>query len=426
MRAFFSIIAVLMLTAPVQAQGLEDESLLFPGRDFDYFEWLGQPTVTAQQLREAVAEIDTITDAQQTLIRSIYDDFHRNFHEQATVVQPLIARARANRGPDESGRAVWQREVNGSSQGNWTPRTQLEWETQRHKLESELLADVGAVLSPDQYPKWQSIASRIRREKWQPLLHLGYPYPQGDIIRIVASLELPSAERALIEPVLREYESEVDAMLQRMERDRARLQVAVYELRDNRDPESAQRRNQMLAQQEEMALGHVRINVLARDKLIAALPAEYLDAFRDAYGLAMHPNIYAPSPADRLIAGLGDADWLSPGSRERVDAVVARYRPHRRAILNQLETSARQPLLDPTGWLKASETYNADLQAWRLQVEQAGPDQFMVFELPESDLWRDRFNLACVTVRQIIRALEPQEREQLSPSLQLVIGVAGE
>lgn len=424
-RAVGTALAVVWLAgivAPVamgQAIAVDPHDL-YRKRHFNYWKWIARPQLSRSEFLEVVDEIEGVTDAQRTILGGVYDDFIAQFREASTEIR-VIADGVNNRVADESGRNRFRPE----KQSTWTPYPQFNWEIRRHKLETALFTDVAVILDGDQRDAWAWIARRIRRDKWFPIIEQDWwGFPVADLTRVFESIPLGEAERDTVGPVIEEYEIAVDEILQRMERDRARLQIEQWRLSDadqhQTDPGTRERREEILAQQQGMIQAIVQLNARIRDRILAVLPPERHDLFRDAYGLATHPQVYAPSPADLAIHHLNEIESVPPETRDRITAIAARYAPRRRTILNQLEKTARERVLHPEKFEQDWAELGARFQAWQ-EATRSNPDVFMVYSWEGLEPWRERYLLVRNTCRDLRRVFGPEEFEALPAHIRLLL-----
>lgn len=189
-------------------------------------------------------------------------------------------------------------------------------------LRRRVLADLRAILTEQQAARWPRFERFLRRERvlFAPS---GWERDRTNLLALVDQVGLDEATRAALEPLLEQYERELDALLARLETEEARMNERLRQA-TGEDYDAIRRE----ATAPFFAVA-VRLRQFNRDyarRFAAAMPDEAAQAFRDLARRARLPEAYGPWPDHERLLAAPDLPGLDEETRQSVRAVVDSYR----------------------------------------------------------------------------------------------------
>lgn len=187
---------------------------------------------------------------------------------------------------------------------------------------------VRLLLSEKDLERWEAYQRRQRRES---LVNIDSGIFQGaavDVVGIVESMELTGEAMERVESLLRRYETELDAVVQKRI-----AMVDKFALRQIRETEekgfdptsSMDMYREVFTEGAEVARETVAINDryarLIRDGIAGEMGAEFETAYREA----VFPALYRPTACDRAFASVLGLEDLSDSQREEVESLRETY-----------------------------------------------------------------------------------------------------
>lgn len=200
----------------------------------------------------------------------------------------------------------------------------VEFRQQRQKMDDAFFGDVQAVLNEQQKAVWPKVERSRRRE--QSINRDLMSGERADVIKIIDSENLPAEVKAKVQPVLDQYEIELDRELTVRTKIFDENMTKVMDLMGQGDPaQMAEKFEPMLKQAREAAVRVRDVNRRYARQVEDLLPDDKKGVFQQAFKQASFPNIYRQSQSDRqIVAAQGFADLTD----EQKTAIAALKEAH--------------------------------------------------------------------------------------------------
>lgn len=187
----------------------------------------------------------------------------------------------------------------------------------RKKLDTQLLADLSAVMTAEQAAKWPSAERALKRG--QSLRRGLLSAERADIMELVQESELPEQTLKDLEPVLSQYEVDIERQL--AERDRL-MEAAgmdqMFRMRMAGDNEGLEK---FLAERRDAATKVRDINRRYARQVQDVLPEEAKGAFVQRFKEASYPDIYRRTQAHRALDAAWNMSDLSDEQKLKIDDI---------------------------------------------------------------------------------------------------------
>jgi len=206
-----------------------------------------------------------------------------------------------------------------------------------HRQRLEFLENVRAILGEPQQELWDGFMRALRREKELPAGSL--MGEKVDLLVVVRLVDMPPTVRTTIEPLLREYELELDAALVSREQVDLRNQASLMRAMASPDEEALR----MLRQRIDASVEVRDVNVTYASLIRDGLPLEHARRFVDLYRAEAFPSLARETAADRIFAAAMELESISEETRTAIEALYDAYRTEvepleQRMIAIQLES----------------------------------------------------------------------------------------
>jgi len=169
------------------------------------------------------------------------------------------------------------------------------WTREKEKLREEFLNNVKSQLSETQNARWPRFERAFRREK---SLHLGELSGESvNILAIVRDVSMDSFAQGALEPILANYELELDEALRAREAMMASQQPKIQEAMVTMDTAAG------VAAVEKIVTTRVRVrdvNDRAAEAIAEALPAEPKNEFLSRWRSNAYASVFRASPMERV------------------------------------------------------------------------------------------------------------------------------
>ncbi len=187
----------------------------------------------------------------------------------------------------------------------------------RKKLDTQLLTDLSAVMTAEQATKWPSAERALKRG--QSLRRGLLSAERADIMELVQETELPEQTLKDLEPVLSQYELDIERQL--AERDRL-MEAAgmdqMFRMRMAGDNEGLEK---FLAERRDAAAKVRDINRRYARQIQDALPEEAKPVFAQRFKEASYPDIYRRTQAHRALDAAWNMSDLNDEQKLKIDDI---------------------------------------------------------------------------------------------------------
>lgn len=336
-------------------------------------------------------EVDTmksmlgLSGEQDEAVRALFEGYQSSSNELVTTARETMDQMR------EELRADF---AEGGGDGFRRMGEEMEkFRKARKDLETGFFNDVKAVLTEDQLAKWPRVERSHRREST-----IGRGLMAGeriDVVQLVNDLKLEAVDRAALDPVLDQYETDLDRELAARNDVYDRAQGQMRELMQSGDADKMQK----IFDDGRAASTRVRdVNRRYARQVEGMLPETARAQFSDAVKRQSFPMIYRPTQAGRAIETASKFSDLSAEQKSSLDSISASYNRELSAINKEMEQA----------WEKREASFSPrDLMGGRGRGGMFGEDD-------ESQALRDRRRaLDESTVDKIKAILTPEQVEQL-------------
>jgi hypothetical protein len=192
------------------------------------------------------------------------------------------------------------------------------WQKSRNEMEKSFLGDFKAVLTDDQATKWPKF-ERVRRRETTVSRGL-MSGERVDLFKLVDEMKLPAEQRKTLDPVLDQYEMDLDRELIERNKMQDEIQEKVRDLFS--DPEKA---DEWIKKGREAAVKVRDVNRKYASQLETQLPAEKREAFDTAFRKESFPQIYRDSYYTRVVEAAGKLTDLDDNQKSGIAAIRDQY-----------------------------------------------------------------------------------------------------
>ncbi len=185
----------------------------------------------------------------------------------------------------------------------------------------QFFADLKTLLTPAQEGNWIRLERMARRDTG-----LRFASVSGagvDLVTMVEKLALPSEAAAAAQPLLDQYESEMDVLL--VEKNKAHAQVKPGEGPDMNALKA------MMDKQHESGLKLRDLNRTYASKIAGVLPAEYQAKFNETFKTTSFKKAYREGRTDKLLTNAQKLSSLDAAQKDKLARIQEQYAKERRA-----------------------------------------------------------------------------------------------
>lgn len=187
----------------------------------------------------------------------------------------------------------------------------------RKKLDTQLLTDLSAVMTAEQAAKWPSAERALKRG--QSLRRGLLSAERADIMELVQETELPEQAMKDLEPVLSQYELDIERQL--AERDRLMEAAGMDQMFRMRMAGDNEGLEEFLAERRDAAAKVRDINRRYARQIQDALPEEVKSAFAQRFKEASYPDIYRRTQAHRALDAAWNMSDLNDEQKLKIDDI---------------------------------------------------------------------------------------------------------
>lgn len=185
----------------------------------------------------------------------------------------------------------------------------------------QFFADLKTLMTPAQEGNWIKLERMARRDSG-----LRFASVSGagvDLVTMVEKLNLPSDAAATTQPVLDQYEGEMDVLLV----DRSKAQA---EFKPGEGPDMNAMKA-MMDKQHEAGLKIRDLNRTYASKIAGVLPAEYQAKFNETFKTTSFKKAYREGKTDKLLTNAQKLSSLDAAQRDKLARIQEQYAKERRA-----------------------------------------------------------------------------------------------
>lgn len=185
----------------------------------------------------------------------------------------------------------------------------------------QFFADLKTLLTPAQEGNWIKLERMARRDSG-----LRFASVSGagvDLVTMVDKLGLPSDAAAATQPVLDQYESEMDVLLV----DKSKTQA---EFKPGEGPDMNAMKA-MMDKQHEAGLKIRDLNRTYASKIAGVLPAEYQAKFNETFKTTSFKKAYREGKTDKLLTNAQKLSSLDAAQKDKLARIQEQYAKERRA-----------------------------------------------------------------------------------------------
>jgi len=395
----------------------------------EFWDWQMTPTITAEELDAFLASQPGLSDDQRALARAMHQNFVQELFDAAGEYRAYWERAAARREAEaEAMQDRWRfrdmQQTRAEQESNTTVHPQVTWNVERPRVERQFFDDLATVFEGEARQAWRSLERGERRRRYTAGNSIIPREPIIDLVALVDSLGLPEEERNHISPIIGQYEIDFDDQMQYAETVLAELAVERETLSNkdpqNNDPRIQQRAREILDRFDSFRRTMSRLTFGYFDQIVADLPDPYQAAFKEAFGRAVIPSAFHPSPAQLAIEHLVEADGVSAERKDAMSNMLDAFRQRERIILDAIVANHRKQALAPPPSQRQQEEWQERRQ-WALEQERIDPEFYHIELLPDTKPWRDRHNLVMATCRDIRRLFNDVEFAALPVHIRLLL-----
>lgn len=185
----------------------------------------------------------------------------------------------------------------------------------------QFFADLRTLLTPAQEGNWTKLERLARRDAG-----LRFASVSGagvDLVTMVDKLNLPSDSAAQIQPLLEQYESEMDVLLTQKSKAQAEFKPG-----DGPDMNALKA---MMDKQHEAGLKIRDLNRAFASKIAGMLPPEYQTKLTESFRLASFKKAYREGKTDKLLSNAEKLASLDSAQKDKLSRIREQYAKERRA-----------------------------------------------------------------------------------------------
>ncbi|MFT3684623.1 MAG: hypothetical protein QM783_06775 [Phycisphaerales bacterium] len=342
------------------------------------------------------AKILKFSPDQAAAANSLLDGYATAFKTKADAAKEKVASIREAAKENEE-RDWWQKTL---------PITK-ELRQERDRAEEAFLTDYKSIASKEQAARWEKVEMYRRRSKaMRGMTPFGPAGERVDLSAIVDSLDLDAALTGKLEPIMDNYERDVDIRLREQTDVQTKQREAMKDAAKNHDFSLLTK-----AENDRYDAG-VKMRDTHRTyaaQITTALPKEAAEKFDTAFRRAVYPRIYRERYAGKAITAAEGLDDLKGDQRTALATLKEKYRTQT-ADLNRRTEAAQQ----------AAEQAARDKQ--KAEASQDGNGGVMIRRMitmdadPQADSQRaERKEIEDATVKSLLEILSPAQSERLPP-----------
>ncbi len=211
------------------------------------------------------------------------------------------------------------------------------WDAERRVLRDEFLGNVKAQLSSTQVARWPRFEQTLRREKELPKGEIDGE--SVDLYSLLRSLRLPYEIEESVDPLLLQYEVELDAALETRRQRMDSLQDSIKEAMAAMDFDAGLAANDRIMETR-VAVRNVQDGWIER--ISVALPAPYDATFRRNALERGYPKAFRPTAIPRLLESIRQLPDLTDAQLAQLAAIETEFNQALESLENRIIETIRR------------------------------------------------------------------------------------
>ena len=269
-----------------------------------------RPAFTSRDVQLAVQMLQ-LDDAQKFILETLYDDYDDEFNTGVEGFRQNVTSLRTKIDPNNPDPGQIMRVVFG---------TINQWRGESRHLADQLMEDLQGLLNDEQLEYWGSFNRKLFRLKY--IKNGQLPGEKLDLLNDVRDLDLRADQALLLQPLLDEYEQQLDDALRRREDYMQTSQTALIE--------AIQEENynigiEVAARQIALRKGVRDVNEQYTLTIAEALPDEPRQQFLDSIRQRTYPRVYRRTPAMRVFDAALELEDLDSATMEAIKEIRLAY-----------------------------------------------------------------------------------------------------
>ena len=269
-----------------------------------------RPSFTSRDVQLAVQMLQ-LDDAQKFILETLYDDYDDEFNTGVEGFRQNVTSLRTKIDPNNPDPGQIMRVVFD---------TINQWRGESRHLADQLMEDLQGLLNDEQLEYWGSFNRKLFRLKY--IRNGQLPGEKLDLLNDVRDLELGADVTLLLQPLLDEYELQLDGALRRREDYMQTSQTALIE--------AIQEENytigiEVAARQVTLRKGVRDVNEQYTLTITEALPEEAGQKFLTAIHQRTYPRVYRRTPAMRIFDAALELEDLDSAMLEAIKEIRLAY-----------------------------------------------------------------------------------------------------
>lgn len=363
------------------------------------FQAFGEPTTPEYSRRDlpTMVRILKLDDTQQALVQAFLDSYETSFRAQSEQFRDQMNRLREEMEQSVSRNENWQARIE--------PFRALMSEARqaRERLGTELIDNVKSVLHEDQAEHWPVFERAMRRQQVIPRGLISGE--RVDLFRIIEGLRLDESQRAPIDPVLAEYDLQLDQALQAREADMSRAESEMREAMQAMDFDKGLK---AIERQRKLRVRIRDVNEMFAARIEPLTPDP--EAFRKAYREVAYPTVYGETYGQQVFKAALAMEYSDPSIRASVESLAQQFETMLRAKNEQLERIVREH--EPKAIERTIEMVRARMEGGNGDQRSMREDPIRTAMNERSDFERDMITQlrALLTEEQVAALPRPSRR----------------
>jgi hypothetical protein len=252
-----------------------------------------------------------LDDAQKFILETLYDDYDAEFNTGVDGFRQNVTDLRTKIDPNNPDPGQIMRVVFG---------TINQWRGESRHLADQLMEDLQGILNDEQLEYWGTFNRKLFRLKY--IKNGQLPGEKLDLLNDVRDLDLSADQTLMLQPLLDEYERQLDDSLRRREDYMQTSQTALIEAIQD---ENYNVGIEVAARQVALRKGVRDVNEQYTIMFAEALPDETGTAFLASIRQMTYPRVYRRTPAGRAFDAALEIPELDSATLEAINELRLAY-----------------------------------------------------------------------------------------------------